>query len=177
MKIRNVIFATLSALGILAVFLLITATLSVAQTDARTPASAIATAQIPFDFWIDDTHLAAGEYALYPVLRERNTLVLIRNTKTQAQEQVFLVPTGDPVRNGDYELVFVVHNGQHYLRELWKSDGKAVLTSQYGLRDSRADTRSEVPLVGQTAGKTAAGVPLPLTRCYPEWRHSMVRFA
>jgi hypothetical protein len=156
MRIRNVVFAILSVAGILTVFLLLTAALAVAQTNTRPPAPAIATAQIPFDFWIDDTQLPAGEYALYPVLREKNTLVLIRNTKTQAQAQTFLVPTGDPAANGDYKLVFLLHNGQHYLRELWVSDGKAVLTSQYGMTVGRADTRSEVPLITQAAAKSVA---------------------
>ena len=102
-----------------------------------------------------DTHLPAGEYALYPVLR-LTTLVLLRNTKTNAQEQAFLVPTGELVASGDYKLVFVVQKGQHYLQELWESDGKAVLTSQLGITMGPADTRSEVPLVGQRAAKAVA---------------------
>jgi hypothetical protein len=145
MKIRNVITAILLAVGIVLVFLLVTAAVAVGQARLQPPAPPIATALIPFDFWIGNTHLAAGEYALYPVLR-LNTLVLLRNTKTNAQEQVFLVPTGEQARSGEYKLIFVVHTGQHYLQELWESDGKAVVTSQIGITTAPSDTRMDVPL-------------------------------
>ena len=148
MKIRNVIMATL-----LGVFLPVTVAIAVAQTRARPAAPPIATAQIPFDFWIGDTHLPAGEYVLYPVLR-LNTLVLLQNTKTDAAEQAFLVPTGDPVGSGDHKLVFLEHAGQHYLRELWDADGKAILTLQVGTSVGPVDTRNDVPLVDQRAANT-----------------------
>jgi len=155
MKVRNVVLAILLGIAVIALSLLVTAATAVGQTKTQEPAPPIATAQIPFDFWMGDTHLPAGEYALYPVLR-LTTLVLLRNTKTNAQEQAFLVPTGELVASGDYKLVFVVQKGQHYLQELWESDGKAVLTSQLGITMGPADTRSEVPLVGQRAAKAVA---------------------
>jgi hypothetical protein len=121
-----------------------------------TPAPAIATTHIPFDFWVDGTHLAAGDYAVYPVRRLKNTLLLLRDTKTGAQEQMFLLPTGDAVVSGGCKLVFLVRNGQHYLQEVWDSDGKAILTSHYGMLIAPADTRSEVPLIGKKLAKAAA---------------------
>jgi len=97
MKVRNVVLAILLGIAVIALSLLVTAATAVGQTKTQEPAPPIATAQIPFDFWMGDTHLPAGEYALYPVLR-LTTLVLLRNTKTNAQEQAFQVPTGELVR-------------------------------------------------------------------------------
>ena len=154
MNFRSAITTTQFRVTTIAVCLLLT-TIAVAQTTTKNPAPQIATAQIPFDFWIDDTHLPAGEYALYPALR-LDTLLLLRNTKTSAQEQIFLVPTGDAVANGDYKLVFVTRAGQHYLREVWEAAGKAVLTSQAGVSLRSTDSWSEVPLVGQNAAKKPA---------------------
>ncbi len=159
MKVRNVLLGILAIIGFIVLFFIVTAALAVGQTNPRTPVPPIATAQIPFDFWVGDTHLAAGEYALYPVFRlKNNTLVLLRNTKTNAQEQVFMVPTGERVASGDYKLVFVVRGGQHYLRELWESDGKAVLTSQYGISVGPTDTENEISLVGAKTNVFAIGV-------------------
>jgi hypothetical protein len=155
MKVRKMISTILLGTGVIVAFLMVTVASAVGQTRTRPPAPPIATAQITFDFWIDDTHLPAGEYALYAV-RRLDTLVLLRNTKTGAQEQTFLVPTGDPVASGDYKLVFVVHTGKHYLQEVWESAGKAVLTSQFGVNVGAADTRSEIPLVARSAAKTVA---------------------
>src|SRR5437588_12842227 len=101
MKIRSVLLAIVLVVGFAAMFLVITAALAVGQTNPRPPSPAIATAKIPFDFWVDDTHLPKGGYALYSVFR-LNTLVFLRNTKMDAQEQgTFLLPTGDPAASDD----------------------------------------------------------------------------
>ncbi len=145
MKIRNAIVAMLLAAAMVALFLLITAALAVGQTRTPVPAPPIATAQIPFAFWIDDMELPAGEYAIYPV-SGTDTLVLLRNMKTHAEKQAFLLPTGNPVPAGDSRLVFVTRNGQHFLREVWKANGKAILTSQAGINVLPTEVRTEVPL-------------------------------
>jgi len=80
MKVRNVVLAILLGIAVIALSLLVTAATAVGQTKTQEPAPPIATAQIPFDFWMGDTHLPAGEYALYPVLR-LTTLVLLRIQK------------------------------------------------------------------------------------------------
>jgi hypothetical protein len=156
MKVRNMFLAVLLGIGMITMFLLATAAFAVGQAKPRTPAPPIASTHIPFDFWIDDTHLAAGDYALYPVLRLNHTLLSLRDTKTGAQEEIFLVPTGDGVVRGGCKLVFLIRDGQHYLREVWDSDGKAILTSQYGLVIAPRDTRSEVPLVEEKSVNAAA---------------------
>jgi hypothetical protein len=154
MKVRNVVTAIGLGIGIILVFMMVTAAIAVGEDRPKPTAPAIATAQIPFDFWIGDTHLAAGEYALYPVLN-LNTLLLLRNTKTNAQEQAFLVPTGELVSSREYKMIFVAHTGEHYLQEIWDEEGKAVLTSQIGISITPADTRSEVPLIDRTTVKAA----------------------
>jgi hypothetical protein len=70
-------------------------------------------------------------------------------------------PTGELVANGDYKLVFIVHTGQHYLQEVWKSEGKAAATSQIGITIAPADTRTEAPLIRQSGAKIAAAAQRP----------------
>jgi hypothetical protein len=149
MTFRNLIRSSL--LGFLTItLLLLTSANSSGQTRTRPPAPPIAIAQVPFDFWVDDTQLPAGEYGLYPALG-LDIVLLLRNTRTNAQEQLFLVPTGESVAKGDYKLVFVTRAGQNHLCQVWETDGKAVLTSQYGIGVRSTDARSEVPLVTPSA--------------------------
>jgi hypothetical protein len=132
------------AIALVFAFLLLTVPIAVGQTDIRPPAVPGASARIPFDFWIGGSHLPAGDYALDSIL---DTLVIFRNARAKTQEHAFLVPTGDAVECKEYKLVFVLHNRQHYLRELWNSNGKAVLTSNIGVAMAPADTLIEVPVI------------------------------
>ena len=132
------------AIALVLVFLLLNVPIAVGLTDTRPSAVPVASARIPFDFWIGGSHLPAGDYALDSIL---DTLVIFRNARAKAQEHAFLVPSGDAVGCTEYKLVFVLHNRQHYLRELWNSSGKAVLTSYMGVAMVSADTLIEVPVI------------------------------
>src|SRR5215475_6940205 len=146
MKILKLVISVFVVIGIfLLVSLFVAAGVAVGQTKAL-PSTPRITAQIPYDFWIVATRLPAGQYTLSPVVY---TVVLFRNAKTKAKEQASLMPTGEPVATGDHKLVFVVHNGQHYLREIWNSDGKQVVTTQLALPLVAGDTETEVRLVEQ----------------------------
>ena len=132
-----------------------TQAMSAEQPRTHVPSPAIATALVPFDFWIGDSHLPPGEYCVYSALG-LSSVVLLRNTKSGAQEQAFLLPIDGAVSPDDYELVFVTRDGEHYLHEIWKPDGRTILTSEFALGDAQGDTRSEVPLHAQAATDSTA---------------------
>jgi hypothetical protein len=155
MKIHNFIVSIVLGLLFIAVFLVLAAAVSVGQTKPQGPASPMATAVIPFDFWIGGTALPAGEYGLYAV-KGLNSVLLVRNTKSNAQEQAFLLPTSEPVSPGDERLIFITHKGRHYLHEVWSGDGKSVLTSELAITVDSKDVRSNVPLNVQVAENARA---------------------
>jgi hypothetical protein len=78
--------------------------------------------------------------------------VVFWNAKVVAGELVFLIPTGHPSTSGDCKLIFVLHDGEHYLRAILYSDGKAVLTSEFHLPLAAGDTETEVKLLEQKGG-------------------------
>jgi hypothetical protein len=119
--------------------------MSAEQPRAGNLSPAIALAVIPFNFWIGDSQLPVGEYCMYSTLG-LSSVVLLRNTENGAQEQGFLLPIDGAVPPGDYELIVVTRHGEHYLREIWKPDGRSILTAEFASGDVRGDTRSEVPL-------------------------------
>lgn len=107
------------------------------------PATTIATVHIPYQFSIEGTLLPAGDYTLSRV----EDGVLFRNARAGAEEQAFLIPAvGQPVVH-EHKLIFVLHDGQHYLREVWNSDGRQIITSELGHPLSPGDTQSEVKIV------------------------------
>jgi hypothetical protein len=152
---RFVIFLVLIlVIGITAIiFIVANAGAAESEANAVQPASATR-AQIPYDFWIVGTRLPAGEYTLSPVV---DTVVLFRNVKTNATEQASLVPTGEQVATDNHKLVFVLHNGQHYLREVWNANGRHVVTSQLNSPIADSDTQTEVRLLDQNRESQRAG--------------------
>lgn len=105
-----------------------------------------ATAHIPYDFWIAGTLLPAGDYFVSP---GAPSVVVFWSEKDDIGEQAFLIPTGDPVASGDCKLIFVLRNGQHYLRAIWYLDGQAILTSEFDLPLAAGDTETDVKLLEQ----------------------------
>jgi hypothetical protein len=124
---------------------------TVGQTSVVEPAaSCTSIARIPFEFWIGSSRLPAGNYSLDCILA---TEVIFRNMQAKtAMETAFLLPTGDEVASNHYKLVFTLHNGQHYLQEVWNSNGRAILTSRFEVNSVPAATRAEVPLIGSQNG-------------------------
>jgi hypothetical protein len=120
---------------------------ALAQTQ-NADATPTATAHIPYEFWIGGTRLSAGDYTISRVM---DTVVLFRNVQTKAEAQAFMMPT--ETRNvpvNDEKVVFIVRDGQHFLREVWNSDGRQVMSSESGLPLEAADANSQVPLIDQT---------------------------
>ena len=153
MKTTKLVISTLVAVGIFVIaFLVVAAGVAVGQTNGS-GSTTTTTVQIPYDFWIVGTRLPAGDYTISPVV---DTVVLFHNAKTKAKEQASLMPTGEAVAGGDHKLVFVVHNGQHYLREIWNADGRQIVTSQLRLFPATGDTVTEVRLVEQRSNGSGA---------------------
>jgi hypothetical protein len=103
-------------------------------------------AQIPYDFWIAGTLLPAGNYSISPSVP---SVVVFWNTKHDIGKQAFLMPTGGSVASRQGKLIFLVHDGTHYLRAIWWSDSKAVLTSEFQRPLAPGDTETEVTLLEQ----------------------------
>ena len=139
---RNRLIRSCVTVGICLFLVLMFDRYSSAQSPASRP-PVIARVDIPYDFWIAGDRLPAGHYAVSRVLA---TVLLFRNAQADRQEQVFLVPTGQPLSAGNDRLIFVVHSGQRYLREVWNSDGRQVVTDQLGLPLAPGDTFVELRL-------------------------------
>ena len=152
-------------LGVVAIigFLLLTDAVSVGQSQAQDPVDLIATAHIPFDFWVGSTRLPAGEYDLYRSLG-LNSVVVLRSAKDDAQEEAFLLPLSGPVAIGHCKLIFINRKGKHYLHEVWNVHGRAILTSEFAMGVTPGDTRSEVPLRFARSAHSAALRPTDKTR-------------
>jgi hypothetical protein len=105
-------------------------------------------AAIPFDFWIADTKLPAGDYEMRHVTSP--TLVVFTSPGDKRSTEAFMLPLNDdPVQENQAKLVFLVQNGQHYLYEAWGVYGKRIVTAQYGIPAPTGDMRAEVPVVYQ----------------------------
>jgi hypothetical protein len=106
----------------------------------------IAHAKIPFEFWIGDSQLPAGEYQIEHVVSP--TLVLFRGNDGKTVGEASMLPMDQsPVKKGDFKLVFVVQDQRHYLYEVWGAYGKRQMTSAYGLKEPTGENRVEVPIV------------------------------
>lgn len=105
-------------------------------------------AVIPFDFWIGDTKLPAGNYEMRHV--SSPTLVVFTSPGKKRSTEAFMLPINDdPVQENQAKLVFLVQNGQHYLYEAWGVYGKRIVTAQYGIPAPTGDMRAEVSVVYQ----------------------------
>ena len=112
---------------------------------------ATAAAHIPYDFWIGGTRLPAGDYSVSP---GAPSVVVFWNEKVAIGEQAFLIPTGNSVANGHFKLIFVLRDGKHYLREIWYSEGQAVLTSAFDFPRTARDRETEIKLLEQKHDNT-----------------------
>jgi hypothetical protein len=103
----------------------------------------IARATIPFQFWIGDNPLPAGDYEIQHVIS--STLVLFRSANGDTTQDAYMIPLDDSVVKPDQaKLVFRVQDGRHYLYGFWGLYGKRVLTAESGGQAPAADSRVEV---------------------------------
>ncbi len=91
----------------------------------------IAQATIPFQFWIGDTLLPAGDYQIEHVVS--STLVMFRSKNGETSQDAYMVPLDDSVVEPEQaKLIFRVQNGRHSLYALWGINGKRVMTAESG---------------------------------------------
>jgi hypothetical protein len=127
-------------LGMLCSVLLLAGT----RANGQQPKTAQAT--IPFQFWIGDNPLPAGDYKIEHVVA--SSLVLFRSTNGDTVQDAYMIPLDDSVVKPDQaKLVFRVQNGRHYLYALWGVYGKRVLTAESGRPAPATDARVEVHVV------------------------------
>jgi hypothetical protein len=106
----------------------------------------IAQATIPFQFWIGDNSLPAGDYEIEHVVA--STLVLFRSKNGKTSQDAYMIPLDDSVVKPDQaKLVFQVQNGKHYLYAFWGVYGKRVMTSESGRPAPAIENRLDVPVV------------------------------
>jgi hypothetical protein len=106
----------------------------------------IAQATIPFQFWIGNNPLPAGDYEIEHVVS--STLVLFRSKNGDAVQDVYMIPLDDSlVMQNQAKLVFRFQNGRHYLYAFWGLYGKRVLTTESGQPAPARDSRLDVPVV------------------------------
>jgi hypothetical protein len=155
MKILKYLVIFFGLIGFGVVVLLVLAAVLQAQTSSNIAERTI-TAHIPYDFWVEGALLPAGDYTLSSV---EETVMIFRNEKANAEQQAFLLPR----RNssvGEHKLVFVVRDGRHYLREIWKRDRMYVITSESYWPVGPGDTETQVPLIVHTP-RTSRGTAKP----------------
>ena len=101
---------------------------------------------IPFDFWIGDTKLPAGNYRMTHLTTP--TLVVFTSSDRKSATEAFMLPVdSNPVKQSQAKLVFLVQNGEHYLYEAWGIYGRRIVTAQYGTAIPTGNSRVEVPVV------------------------------
>jgi hypothetical protein len=106
----------------------------------------VAHATIPFQFWIGDNPLPAGDYEIEHVVS--STVVLFRDKDGNAAQEAYMTPIDEgTVKPDQAKLVFRVENGSHYLYAFWGIYGKRVLTFESGRPTPPADSRLDVPVV------------------------------
>lgn len=106
----------------------------------------IAQATIPFQFWIGDNSLPAGDYEIEHVVA--STLVMFRSKNGKTSQDAYMIPLDDSVVKPDEaKLVFQVQNGKHYLYAFWGVYGKRVMTSESGRPAPAKENLLDVPVV------------------------------
>ena len=117
-----------------------------AGTRANGQQPKIAQATIPFEFWIGDNPLPAGDYKIEHVVS--STLVLFRSTNGNTVQDAYMIPLDDSIVKPDQaKLVFRVQDGRHYLYGLWGIYGKRVLTAESARPAPATDNRVEIRIV------------------------------
>jgi hypothetical protein len=108
--------------------------------------SKIAQATIPFQFWIGDTALPAGDYEIQHFVS--STLVLFRSKNGKAVQQAYMAPLDDSVvKPNQAKLVFVNQDGRHYLYAFWGVYGKRGLTADIAQPAPPTNRQLDVPVV------------------------------
>ena len=114
------------------------------QLSAQTHGTAEAT--IPFDFWIEGTHLPAGRYRIEHI--DSSTYFVMRSSDGKSIHDVYTLPLDEsPITEQDAKLVFRVEKGRYYLYGGSGPFGRRVVTAESVRSALSGDSRAEVALV------------------------------
>jgi hypothetical protein len=103
-------------------------------------------AKIPFEFWVEDSSLPAGDYRIEHV--ESTAYLLFRSTDGKVVKDAYTLPLDEtPVKESDAKLVFRIQSGTHYLYGGWGPYGKRVITSESVKPAPSGKDRVEIPLI------------------------------
>ena len=106
----------------------------------------IAKATIPFEFWIEGTHLPAGDY--YIDLLKSTSYLLFRSSDGKIVQEAYALPLDDSAaKEGDSKLVFRIQNGKHHLYGGWAPFGWRVLTGESARPMPSGRDRAEVAII------------------------------
>jgi hypothetical protein len=78
------------------------------------------TAEIPFDFQIQDRVLPAGTYSVQPM---NNLATLVIRNEDTGESVIALAPLGKSGKNGDPRLVFNRYGDRYFLSQVWFAYG------------------------------------------------------
>lgn len=103
-------------------------------------------ATIPFDCWIESSHLPAGIYQIEDL--KSTAYLLFRSTDGKVVKDVYALPQDEtPAKEADAKLVFKIENGKYDLYEGWGPNGRRVVTMEAAKPEPSGDARCEVRLI------------------------------
>jgi len=106
----------------------------------------MAQATIPFEFWIADNRLPAGDYRIEHI--DSRAYLLFRSTDGKIVQDAYTLPLDDnPAKASDAKLVFRIQDGRRYLYGGWGPYGNSVVTVESVRPAPSGDNRVEVPII------------------------------
>ena len=114
------------------------------QLSAQTPG--IVEATIPFDFWIEGSHLPAGVYQIEHI--DSSTYFVMRSNDGKSAHDVYTLPLDEgPIKEQDAKLVFRIEKGRYYLYGGSGPFGRRVVTAESARPAPSGDAKADVPIV------------------------------
>jgi len=88
-----------------------------------------ATFNAPFEFWVNGTRFAPGEYSLDATVP---SMAIVRSKDGRKLEMAATLVDGDPVPEKEARVIFVLRNGRYHLVKIRGVLGKRTLTAHSG---------------------------------------------
>ena len=136
----------LVSLALLFSFLLTFSALGNSQQNTST-----ATFNAPFEFWVDGTKFAPGEYIL---THNEPSMIVVRSKDGKQVEMAATLTEGDPIPEQDATVIFVLRNGKYQLVKISGPLGTRILTGHYG--EDNGDGIREVKIAHTPATPASA---------------------
>ena len=102
-------------------------------------------AVMPFDFWVEDEKLPAGDYVIEHI--KSTSYFLFRSTDGKHLATGYtLLLADDACQTGEYKLIFRVEDGKHVLYGGWGPFGSRVQSEESTEPAPSGQNRVEVPV-------------------------------